>query len=99
MIGTYSQDTVTWIQFQGLDEYGDPLEPVEVPLSSRVDWAVKRVVSHSGEEVISSGSVRMLGRPKAGEDKIRISGTDHIIVAVHEMKSFSRVSHYKAFVQ
>lgn len=98
-MGVYARDSATWIQFQGTDNYGDELTPVETPLPCRVEWKVRRVTTPAGQEVISAGSLKMHSRPKAGQDKIRIEGVDHLIVAVEEIKAFSRVHGYRAYIQ
>lgn len=99
MIGTYERDSVTWLQNAGYDTYGDPNTPTSVSVSARVKWATSRVVNQQGQEILASGSLLMSGRPTADKDKIRIAGVDHLVVAVREIKSFSRVSHYEVFIQ
>lgn len=97
--GIYARDQIIWLQFQGRDDYGDPLAYVEASIPARVTWKVRRVTNRQGEEVIASGSVLMHAKPSAGEDRIRIDSVDHLIVAVKENKGFARVYSYEAYIQ
>lgn len=97
-MGAYARDNVTWIQHQGLDTYGAPLTPVETPIQVRVEWKIRRVVNRDGEEAIAAGNIRMTSKPDT-QDKIRIAGVDHIILAAEEIKAFSRILGYKVFIQ
>lgn len=99
LMGAYARDTATWIQFQGLDDYGDLLTPVETPITVRVTWEFKRVLDKGGNEVVSSGNLLMASKPRVDQDKIRIDGVEYIIVAAQEIKSFSRVLGWKVFIQ
>lgn len=99
LMGAYARDTVTWLQFQGLDDYGDPITPVEVSIPVRVTWEFKRVLDKGGNEVVSSGNITMASKPRVDQDKIRINGTEYIIVAAKELKSFSVVTGYRVYLQ
>jgi len=98
-MGAYAIDTVTWVQFQGRDNYGDLLAPVSVSVPARVTWEYRRVRDAGGNEVVSSGHLTMASRPKVDEDKIQIDGADHLVIAAKEIKSFSRVLGYRVYLQ
>lgn len=100
MIGTYSRDSVTWLQGAALNSYGDPsAPPAEKAVNARIDWKSRRITNAGGEEVISAGMVRMAEAPNPGRDKIRVDGVEHIILAVRTVRSFSRVSHHEVYIQ
>lgn len=99
LMGAYARDTATWIRFQGRDDYGDPITPLETPIAVRVNWEFRRVRDKGGNEVASSGNVVMAEKPLVDQDKIRIDGTDHPIIAAKELKSFSVVTGYKVYLR
>jgi hypothetical protein len=99
MIGVYAQESVVWVRGQGLDAYGTPLSAVESTISARVRWKFRTLRDYRGVEVVSAAEVLMSDKPDAGQDKIRIDGEDHAIVAVHRVASFSRTGHWRAYVQ
>lgn len=99
LMGAYARDTATWIRFQGQDNYGDDLTPIEVQIPARVTWKMRRVVNLQGEEVVSSGSILMGERPNVAKDKVRIAGTEYIMVAAEEKKTFSAVLGYTVYLQ
>ncbi len=98
-MGAYAHDSATWIRFQGRDGKGDPIAPVEEPITVRVNWEFRRVRDKGGNEVVSSGNLLMAEKPLVDEDKIRIDGTDHPIIAAKELKSFSVVNGYKVYLR
>lgn len=99
LMGAYARDSATWIRFQGRDDYGDELAPVETPITVRVTWEFKRVLDKGGNEVVSSGSLVMASKPRVDEDKLRIAGIEYLVIAAKEIKSFSRVLGWKVFIR
>ena len=99
MIGTYQRDSITWLQHQGRDAYGVEQTPTETTILARVNWKVRRVTNSAGNEVVSAGDVILSSKPLTGQDRLRIDGSERLIVATEEIKSFSRVIGYRAFIQ
>jgi hypothetical protein len=98
MIGTYTGDSVTWQQFAGLDEYNNPASPTEVALDCRYVPSIRRVIDFNGEEVLSSGHIKMASKPDP-RDTFVVNGTKHVIASYRERRSFSRASHYEVFLR
>lgn len=99
MIGVYAQDAITWVRGQGHNSYGEPAAAVETAVLARVRWRNRVVRDWRGTEVASAAEVLMDDQPDAGQDKLRIDGEDHVILAVQIVKAFGRVSHYRVLVQ
>ena len=99
MIGVYAQESVVWVRGQGLDAYGTPATAVESSILARVRWQVRVLRDYRGVEVVSAAEVLMADKPDASQDKIRIDGEDHAIIAVHRVSAFSRTAHWRVYVQ
>lgn len=98
MLDSYLTDSIVWVQSTGNDEFGDPLTPTSTTIKARVNWVTKLVTDFAGEQVLAAGHVDMKSKPSHA-DNLTISGVDHIIIRIEELKSYSRVWGYRVYFQ
>jgi hypothetical protein len=98
MFSIYQQDSITWVRHGTRDQWNEPAAATDVAIKARVDWRTKLVIDWNGEQVLASGSVILDSKPDH-EDNLEINSISHIIIAVEEIKSFSKVLGYRAYFQ
>ncbi len=96
LLDVYKTEAITWLVAGTPDQWGTYPAPAETAINARVVWKTRWVRNLAGEQVVSSASLLMTEMP-THEDRFRISGVDHAIVAIVEVKDFS-VSHYEVFL-
>ena len=96
LLDVYKTESITWLVAGTPDQWGTYPAPAETAIAARVTWKTRWVRNLAGEQVVSSCSVLMTQMP-SHEDRISISGVEHAIVAIHEVKDFS-ISHYEVFL-
>jgi hypothetical protein len=95
LVKRYLNETVTLVS-KTLDTWGALSETTTSDVQARVDWKTRLVRNFAGEQVVSAGTVILLEMP-SHESLVRISGTDHTILAISEKQAF-RASHYEVSI-
>ena len=102
MIGAYLVDTVTLRMNMGVDEWQEPLTPMDVTVKAFIDYGEHRIQNESGEVVVSMAKVYM--RPRtiitanfstratntiSYKDLIIFDGLAHAIMRISKSRDFS----------
>jgi len=98
MINAYAVDPIIILQWNGYDEWNEPLSGTVVEVKGYVEYRTRLVRDIKGEERVSSVTVKMpkkidveLGRPLSHEDRL-IVGEESIersIISIGQPKAFS----------
>lgn len=95
MIGIYARDVVTVIT-PSVNTLGDPTN-TSASVDARFVAQVRLVRNSEGEQVTASGYIRMKSAPSLGA-RITFEGRTYALLAVEQVKVFSRIDHYKVWV-
>lgn len=95
MIGIYARDTVTVIT-PSFNTLGDPTN-TSASVDARFTAQVRLVRNSEGEQVTASGYIRMKSAPSLGA-RITFEGRTYALLAIEQVKVFSRIDHYKVWV-
>ena len=96
MIAAYLTDTVTRIISGGLDAYNERQAPTQSAHAAQVNWGTRIVRDGNGAEVVASGNICSKVKYDLADAAI-IDGRTHSVVAVEEMKTFSRIDGYRVW--
>lgn len=103
MISAYCVDEVTIVQWNGVDQWNEPLSGTVISVKGYVEYKTRLVRDIKGEERVSSVTVMLpkkidtqLGRPLAHEDRLIIGeeSIERAILSIQQPKAFSR-PHYE----
>lgn len=95
MIGIYARDVVTVIT-PSVNTLGDPTN-TSTTADARFVASVRLVRNSEGEQVTASGYIRMKNAPSLGA-RITFEGRTYALLAIEQVKTFSRIDHYKVWV-
>lgn len=99
MVTAYLTDTVTVRRADGLDEYNEPLPHTdETGVPARVTHQTRIVRNAQGAEVVSVGNA-VLKTAVGFTDIIIHNGHTYAICSIEEVKQFSRVIAWRAYLQ
>ena len=90
MIGAYLKDKITIIRHGTTTQWGEAGTPSEETAYGFIKWESRRVLNIKGEEALSSAKILMTyDSTLTHEDKIKIDGVEHPIVAIQPARDLS----------
>ncbi len=95
MIADYLTDAIVIIRPTALDAFGEPLDP-STPVTrtnsrAHIDYGLKKVLTTSGAEAVSTAVMIVLESLRPGIDRIEFNGEEHSILAVKQANDWDNV--------
>lgn len=100
MLNAYSVDDLVIIRVPdpAYDTRGEPFATTDEAVKGYVEWKLQLVRDFAGEQVVSRGYVFITYDGTLDhKDKIKINGTEYVIIALEPAKDFSNVG-LKVFI-